>query len=105
MKFPITRESLQGYNHAKEQEELLEAETQKHILQILDDLCKDFTKKMPSNTKEKRYIWRGIGSIASQNGRNGKPLYPEFILRLEETFVGCDIIVDPLKTYIIIDWN
>lgn len=30
---------------------------------------------------------------------------PEFIEMLKETFIGCDIIVDPLKTYLIIDWS
>jgi hypothetical protein len=30
---------------------------------------------------------------------------PEFIEILKETFIGCDIIVDPLKTYLIIDWS
>jgi hypothetical protein len=30
---------------------------------------------------------------------------PEFIEMLKETFIGCDIIIDPLKTYLIIDWS
>ena len=30
---------------------------------------------------------------------------PEFIEMLKQTFIGCDIIVDPLKTYLIIDWS
>jgi len=30
---------------------------------------------------------------------------PEFIEMLKETFIGCDIIMDPLKTYLIIDWS
>ena len=30
---------------------------------------------------------------------------PEFIEMLKETFIGCDIILDPLKTYLIIDWS
>ena len=30
---------------------------------------------------------------------------PEFIEILKETFIGCDIIIDPLKTYLIIDWS
>lgn len=30
---------------------------------------------------------------------------PEFIDLLKETFINCDIIVDPLKTYLIIDWS
>ena len=35
--------------------------------------------------------------------------YNEFIDKLtdklKENFIGCDIIIDPLKTYIIIDWS
>ena len=30
---------------------------------------------------------------------------PEFIDLLKENFIDCDIIVDPLKTYLIIDWS
>jgi hypothetical protein len=30
---------------------------------------------------------------------------PVFIHLLKETFINCDIIVDPLKTYLIIDWS
>ena len=30
---------------------------------------------------------------------------PEFISLLKENFIDCDIIVDPLKTYLIIDWS
>jgi len=30
---------------------------------------------------------------------------PEFIDLLKDTFIDCDIIVDPLKTYLIIDWS
>jgi hypothetical protein len=28
-----------------------------------------------------------------------------FMKKIQELFIGCDIIVDPLKTYIIIDWS
>jgi hypothetical protein len=30
---------------------------------------------------------------------------PEFISLLKENFIDCNIIVDPLKTYLIIDWS
>ena len=30
---------------------------------------------------------------------------PEFIELLQSTFVGCNITMDPLKTYLIIDWS
>lgn len=32
-------------------------------------------------------------------------LIPRFIEKLKATFIGCEIIVDPLKTYVIIDWS
>lgn len=34
-----------------------------------------------------------------------KEYLPEFINLLEETFIGCEFYVDPLQTYIIIDWS
>jgi hypothetical protein len=30
---------------------------------------------------------------------------PEFIDLLKDTFIDCEIIIDPLKTYLIIDWS
>ena len=30
---------------------------------------------------------------------------PEFISLLQETFVDCKLTIDPLKTYLIIDWS
>ena len=106
MKFPITRESLQTYNQVKAQEELIEEENQKKITEVLDRLCKEFKQCMPSNSNNKKFVWKNIQQIRSI-GRGSKydEYLPQFIEKLKEIFIGCDIIIDPLKTYIIIDWS
>ena len=109
MKFPITRESLQAFDYVKEQEELKEAEIQNHLKLILDGLCKEFKQNMQTNSKEKKFVWRKIDSIRQicLPGFNSKrdEYLPLFIEKLKEVFIGCDIIIDPLKTYLIIDWS
>jgi hypothetical protein len=113
MKFPITRESLQAFDYAKEQEELKEEDVQKRLTLILGELCKEFKESMPSNSKEKRFVWRRFNTLMHQqygnysgfNNSLKKDYTPIFIDKVKEIFIGCDIITDPLKTYLIIDWS
>jgi len=106
MKFPITRESLQAFDYAKAQADIIEEEIQKRLTQILDQLCREFKQSMPSNLREKKFVWRQLDNIRMISGHNNPDKYlHQFIEKLKETFVGCDIIIDPLKTYLIIDWS
>jgi hypothetical protein len=110
MKFPITRENLQAFDYAKEQEELREEEAQKRLTQILEGLCKEFQQSMRSNNKEKKFVWRSINNITMMNHPHSqysskKDYIPIFIDKVKEVFIGCDIIIDPLRTYLIIDWS
>ena len=112
MKFPITRECLQAFDYVKEQEEKMEEAIQKRFTKILDELCGAFMHSMPSNSKEKKFVWHGLLQnirqfhIQGYIGTNSKIDYlPQFIEKLKEVFIGCDIIIDPLKTYLIIDWS
>ena len=119
MKFPITRESLQAFDYVKEQEEMRDEEIQKRFAQILDSICKEFKQSMPQNSKEKKFVWRNIQMVRNlymwnpatattrYAGRNSTPdeHLSLFIDKLKEVFIGCDIIIDPLKTYLIIDWS
>ena len=109
MKFPITRETLQAFDYAKEQEGWWEEEIQKRFSLILDGLCKEFNRAMPSNSKEKKFVWRGLHYVRQFHspGLYSKmdEYFPLFIEKLKEVFIGCDIIIDPLKTYLIIDWS
>jgi hypothetical protein len=61
---------------------------------------------------EKRFIWNELKYIrpGSKYGINVSEvsetvLIPLLVAKLKETFIGCDIIIDPLKTYLIVDWS
>jgi hypothetical protein len=111
MKFPITRESLQAFDSKEDEDERKEEEIQKRLALILEGLCKEFERSMSSNIREKKFIWRQIHQIkqmspgVSIGDMEKAPYLPRFVEKLKEAFVGCDIIIDPLKTYIIIDWS
>jgi len=54
---------------------------------------------MPSNVKTKRFVW------PCQSFPFEREYFPQYIEKLKAIFIGCDVIVDPLQTYIIIDWS
>jgi hypothetical protein len=64
---------------------------------------------------DKRFIWEGLAQIQMTQQpmfTHGVPLNVDksilierLIEKLKENFIGCDIIIDPLKTYLIIDWS
>jgi hypothetical protein len=122
MKFPITRERIKAYAYATELEELRKEEIEKCFTVALKDLCDDFTTNIRLNPRDSRFVWRKL-----QTPRYFSPylrLYgvkelqydteefvlssdehlPRFVQNLREHFIGCNIIVDPLKKYLIIDW-
>ena len=109
MKFPITRECLQTLDFAKERDELREEEIHKMLAQILEQLCNEFKKSISSNFREKKFVWRRLQNIRQLNisgvNTNLDEYLPQFIENLKEVFIDCDIIIDPLKTYLIIDWS
>jgi hypothetical protein len=127
MKFPITRENLQAFDSSKDLEELFEEEIKNQIQSLLDQVCKDFKRNMRANSREKKYVWRNLhllggidnillslaggisntatDAIAKTRRPNIDRYIPPFIEKLKETFIDCDIIIDPLKTYLIIDWS
>ena len=120
MKFPITREMIKAYDYATELEELRKEEIEKCFTVALNDLCDDFTKNIRLNPKDTRFVWRKLQtpryfSPYLRNLSRGQNIIEEFVLSsdehlprfvksLGELFIGCNIIVDPLKTYLIIDW-
>ena len=59
---------------------------------------------------EKKFIWSNLQQKIDRI--NYRPTtfithdhIPRFIKMVEENFVGCTVTVDPLSTYIIIDWS
>jgi len=109
MKFPITRKTLQAFDYEKEQEDKKDQEFQKTLKLLIDQLCEDFQKMMPSISHEKKFVWTNLIQITMMNHQvknsTKKDYLPIFIDKVKELFIGCNIIIDPLNTYIIIDWS
>lgn len=103
MKFPVTRESLQAYDYAKEQKEEW---IQTQLTLLLNAFCKDFERDMSSNLLEKNFVWRDLQHKLSMVQCQTIPdVLPRLIEKIKETFIGCDIVVDTLKTHIRVDWS
>jgi hypothetical protein len=84
---------------------------QQMVMRHRDEKIRDAHQKMMT---DKRYIWNGLSQIQMTQfpGLMGvhlnidKSILIEGLLRiLKDTFIGCSIVVDPLKTYLIIDWS
>ena len=105
MKFPITRESLQAFDYARDYQEEQEEKNQKILMETLERLCKHFKQIMHENSKEKRFVWKQLDSVGYLMSTRKAEYFPQFIEKLKEIFIGCDIIIDPLETYLIIDWS
>ena len=133
MKFPITRESLQAFDPAKERNNKDEIAVQNHINLLVQGIADTIENRMlwtmpkPGGevmTKQsladqekahkqimndRRFIWDGVRNIRI-SGRSildvsESVLVQLLVKKLKETFIDCDIIIDPLKTYLIIDWS
>jgi hypothetical protein len=109
MNFPITRERLQNYIH----NEAVLMERKQRLEKIIQTICKEVEEKV-LRTKDTKYIYRIThdiqGSLRASNGYGNRMPQPTSILedvldKLKELFLDCIIQVDPLKTYIIIDWS
>ena len=121
MKFPITREELQTYTYSSIRQQRIEDGINQKISEIIQKICDDFERNLPNNVNEKKFVWywekgNGIDKIIQySSGEYGlsdpseMKIYTEnkkkdFMERLRELFIGCTIIMDPLQTYILIDW-
>lgn len=109
MDFPITRERLQNYT----KNEAVLVERKQRLEKVIQTICKEVEQCVLRNNDTK-YIYRITndiqGSLRATNGYGNRMPQPTSILedvldKLKELFLNCIIQVDPLKTYIIIDWS
>ena len=109
MEFPITRDRLQNYRTNEAQA----VETKQRVSKEIKQICRDVEIKV-LNTNERKYVYRISHDIKSGflgptnhpiSCINPKGIVKEIIEALENTFIDCKIIIDPLETYILIDWS
>ena len=103
MKFPISREDLQNFDIAKDRDEEAAEQMKKSVVDVMNRLCNHFKRDIYNCIRDQRFIWRNIDNERI-TGVTEK-LLPHLIKKLQETFIDCQILVDPLKTYLIIDWS
>ena len=79
---------------------------------MIENLCNEFKMNIRSNSQQKKFVWQLNSNNIHINIRNLSKFshtldeyLPRIIDKLKEIFIGCDIIIDPLKTYLIIDWS
>jgi hypothetical protein len=109
MEFPISRERLQNY---KVNEAVL-VETKQRVLKEIQEICKD-VERIVLTTNDRKYVYRITPDIKYPNLRMtiGTVTFPqpvscvnELLVCIKNTFPDSNVIVDPLETYIIIDWS
>jgi len=88
MQFPLTRQHLHTFNRTEANDNVC----LKYNLDKLLDAINEHLATKP----ETRYILKLDLP---------QPLVPRFIEKIKENCINCDIIVDPLVTYVIIDWS
>ena len=109
MEFPITRERLQKYR----KDEFLRVETEQRVKEVAQIICKGVENAV-LNTNDTKYVFniripviqgilRHSGSLHTH--RQQENILTSIMEKLNELFPDCTIQVDPLQTYILIDWS
>jgi hypothetical protein len=109
MEFPITRERLQLYRV----NEAVLVETRQRVLKEIQQICKDVEKTVLT-TNETKYIYRIPSHVKHGITRpnnsgvivvHGVGILKELVTAIQNTFPDSTVVVDPLETYILIDWS
>ena len=109
MEFPISRERLLNYRV----NEAALVETKQRVLKEIQQICKDVEKTVLT-TNDHKYIYRIPGHVRYPNLRpmhdqvsrvNGLTIMKELVVAIQNTFPDSTVVVDPMETYILIDWS
>jgi hypothetical protein len=112
MEFPITKDRLKNFR----QNELPAIMKKKYVDACVKDICDEVFNK--TNTDEKKCIvqlsqlyrrYSKFTQYPNQYGQivemNRNDWLPTILTTLQERFIDSKVVVDPLNTYILIDWS
>jgi hypothetical protein len=90
-------------------EEAERADTKKTLLKEIQKICKCVEIKV-TTTSEQNYIYEitdvvKSGVMRSESIDQSVRFLTVLLEEIKRTFNGCNIIIDPLETYIMIDWS
>jgi len=108
MEFPISRKRLQNYRV----NEAVSVETKQRVLKEIQQICKDVERTVIS-TNDTKYVYRITHDVKGGFLRmttdvrlaNAGGIIKELLVAIKQAFPDCNIILDPLETYIVIDWS
>jgi len=108
MEFPITRERLQNYRA----NEAVLVETKQRVLNGVQQICKDVERTVLT-TNDTKYVYNIPKHVKHPNARitaEGRvvqrdSIFKELLVAIQHTFPDSTVVLDPLETYILIDWS
>ena len=104
MQFPITRQRLQNYRN----DEAAEAYAKERINKAVSEICHQVESIAKTGRHQKfTYTLRNnlTAEYMSVDFGNIRPVLDDVLSKLRELFPDSTIQVDPLKTYILVDWS
>ena len=109
MEFPMTKQRLQNYRR----DEAVAVETKQRVATTVKKICKEIERVVLND--ERMYIYNIYDSdkYGSKGLTLGSPLMPIHLMPILQDIIDAlrinlpdsKITVDPLETYILIDWS
>lgn len=120
MKFPITREALQAFDRVKDDQELFHERIQETVKRVVDEVCRQVTKHLYESSGP--FVCQHLRLLLVSTADNTAHITPQYkgrlpfdyivknflpplLEKLKETFINCDITIDPVENYLTIDWS
>jgi hypothetical protein len=108
MEFPISRQRLQNYRV----NEAVLVESKQRVLKEIQQICKDVEKTVLT-TNDTKYVYRIPNDVKGGFLRQTTEvrlaqaggIIKELLLAIQNTFPDSTVVVDPLETYVLIDWS
>jgi len=105
MEFPISRERLQRYRT----NEAVTTETRQRVMTEIQKICKEVERTVLT-TGDRKYIYRISDPVRFGHLRSAWEVQCADILKdlmhaIRQTFPDSTVMLDPLETYILIDWS
>lgn len=104
MEFPITKERLQNFR----QNELPAIMKKSYIDACVKGICDEVYNNIITTDEKKFIVQLSLLSrryYKSPYQPNIKDCLPDILTTLQERFIDSKVVVDPLNTYILIDWS
>ncbi len=120
MKFPITREALQAFDPVKDQEELFQERIEETVKRVVAEVCRQVAKHLYESSGP--FVYQHLRLLLVSTADNTAQMTPQYkgrlpfdytvknflpplFEKLKETFIDCDITIDPVENSLIINWT